>query len=209
MGFSSIRKSSNEPTSSPLPTTLAALPQTPRRKPREVTSIIEDHPQRKRVIDALLAGESPLSVSRWIDPPVSEPSIQRYRKIVVDPRAASVLAKVAQSQELTNTVQSADISALRPDPELVKLSGSGDYLVRRLARKAIRREKWYGMGERLEDIKGLASLDRVETADIELEAKLTGRLQQADGGINIGQVVVVMPGHEVPEDRAVTIDLRR
>jgi hypothetical protein len=48
-------------------------------------STIEAHPQKKKIVQALLDGESVRSIAGWAFPPVSFLTIQRYKKAIVRP----------------------------------------------------------------------------------------------------------------------------
>jgi hypothetical protein len=48
-------------------------------------STIESHPQKKRIIQALLDGQSVRNIAAWTKPPVSYLAIQRYKSSIVQP----------------------------------------------------------------------------------------------------------------------------
>lgn len=58
--------------------------------------VLENHPQRQKAIDLILAGESVRVIAAQLDPPVSFQAVQRYRKSIVRPVMAksALLAKV-------------------------------------------------------------------------------------------------------------------
>ncbi len=66
---------------------------------------IETHPQRTKVIDALIAGESVRSIASWCDPPIHYMSLQRYRAKVVLPalRRAGTATKVLRDANLVDS----------------------------------------------------------------------------------------------------------
>jgi hypothetical protein len=67
-----------------------------------MASVIDSHPQRQRIIDAILAGKSLRDIAGSVTPPVSIMAVQRYRQKTVAPimANASVLAKVMQENGL-------------------------------------------------------------------------------------------------------------
>ena len=184
-------------------------------------SVIEDHPQRQLIIDALLAGEATRNIVARLDPPVSFPTLHRYRVSVLGPALKLAHSKLLQKQ-LQQPLDSAPPvscgSALRSIQSetrvATRVANAAEPLIARLAVKQQRREKWLQVADRKEDIRGFVGIDQSETRDIELEARLTGVLETAPSS-NGPQVVVVINNHAAPAvaeemavNSAITIDTR-
>lgn len=88
------------------------------------TFSIDDHPQRKKIVDALVAGQSVRDIAKWTNPPVSFNSIQRYRAAIVKPAMiqakalAPILKKQKEISEDTEPIQLVQ-DAIRFAPVLV------------------------------------------------------------------------------------------
>lgn len=46
---------------------------------------IEEHPQRKKIVDAIVAGQSVRDISKWTNPRVSHSVVHRYKAAIVRP----------------------------------------------------------------------------------------------------------------------------
>jgi hypothetical protein len=46
---------------------------------------VDAHPQKQRIVTALLNQESPYSIAKWVNPPISKVTIWRYRRNHVAP----------------------------------------------------------------------------------------------------------------------------
>lgn len=81
-----------------------------------MASSIDRHPQRQKIIDALLAGESLRSISERVSPPVSFSAIHRYRSQVVAPalKNAAFATKVLARTDLVDPLSG-------PSPELARV----------------------------------------------------------------------------------------
>lgn len=136
-------------------------------------SVIESHPKRKEIIDAILSGASLRNVADRYG--ISNMAVHRYKKNVVAPAVlgrplhpqvlgANKLATeaVAQVTEARNVAQSA--IALAP-------------VLQRIQARAEKREKLLEAAGGDKDYRGFAALDTCEHRDIRLECELTGLLQ--------------------------------
>lgn len=172
-----------------------------------MASTIEDHPQRKAIVDALLAGESIRRIASRISPPVSPAAVQRYRASIVAPAIRKVQAKLLEvnaTQQVNGKPVTAPVLQNRLESNAqghearieAARSAVADPLLERLRIKNQRRERWFGFAEEKQDARGLAALDTCETRDLELEARLTGRLDTAPVNVTNNFMIMPMPGQE-------------
>jgi hypothetical protein len=94
-------------------------------------SKIERHPQRQQIIDAMVRGESALSITRWAVPKVSQMSVLRFAAKVVRPTLAR--AKVAHDtvSRVTQALQS-PAQTTSTDAQLMSTSDNDRNAVRKV-----------------------------------------------------------------------------
>jgi hypothetical protein len=147
---------------------------------------IDTHPQRDKILEALLNNESPQSIAKWINPPINHTSIWRYRRNRIEP-------KLKQAAETAKTLQQNALLAARasvavPDDvirDAAYASVAADPIMSRVLAKYQRYDDMYA---KTVDPQGFSSIDRAETQALTLHANLTGRLQQA-GPSTVVQIV--------------------
>lgn len=144
-------------------------------------SIVDSHPQKAKIIEMILAGDSVMKIGRAVDPPLNAMMIQRYRKNVVQP----LVARADRTQRI-----------LRPD--LSSVPAVGPPAAIEAAKQAIVDEPILSVfRQRLEKLHDRVdrSLDRAEASDLSLVAPLlsaahknvemlgraTGELEQSQG----------------------------
>ncbi len=173
---------------------------------------IDTHPQREKIIEALLNEESPQSISKWVNPPLSHVAIWRYRSNKIIPKLSEVQRTAKAMQE--NILQAAS-KGIAVNPELFKAVTSAavdaDPLLQRINRKYERYENLASSAAEVLDYQGFAAVDRAETQTMRLHAELTGRLQQAQS-TTLVQIVVGSESRENTVERAddaqgVTLDI--
>jgi hypothetical protein len=134
---------------------------------------IEGHPEHRKIIDAILAGKPVRVIAASVTPPVSYMAVQRYRSKVVAPALANsaTLSKVLTAQgfnavETLSTPNVTDVTraALQADPILQRIAAHRQTVDSKIieAQPA-----------------GAAALISADLRGLELEARLTGRLDSA------------------------------
>lgn len=91
-----------------------------------MASVIDSHPQKQKIIDAILAGETVRKIAAWAKPPVSFNAIQRYKAAIVKPaiQQSQAVARIINStakqsltaeekQAVQDAVQAAPVLAVR------------------------------------------------------------------------------------------------
>lgn len=162
------------------------------------TPRIESHPQKNRIIDALIAGESPKSIAAWCNPSLDHTTIWRYRRKhfanAVDRAIASakLLKTEDVSTEIAPTVVERQIVA-----DATKADLGADPFVSRILRKYSNYEALQRYAVKKKDLKGFAAVDRAETSTMTLHAQLTGRLQQQGPSVAV-QIVFAGDAQQKP-----------
>ena len=158
--------------------------------------VIDRHPQKQRIIDALLRQESPYSIAKWVNPPVNKVTIWRYRCSHIAPalQRAAARAKLLEKQGLAepNTELSPEAKQIVAE---AKLDLVEDPIMARVNAKYARFDQVIPGTIASKDYAAFASVDKAETAALRFHAELYGRLQP---GTNFGQVQVVI-GYAKPD----------
>jgi len=170
---------------------------------------VDRHPQRQKIIDALLSGESPKSIVRWITPSIHFTNIFRYKRLVVLPalKRATQTAKILDQQDLNlapvspqiqeNNAVVATSQALAEEP-----------LLRRLSAKFARMDGAIKETLEAKDFDVYARLEAVEARTLELLGKATmhpGFVASAPAA-NAGatNVVIILPNPDLCNRMSVT-----
>lgn len=162
--------------------------------------VIDKLPQadRKKVIDALIAGQSLRKVAKLAG--VSHTVVDDYKRKVFTPtlmaaqklNAVKALAQTPQEQVVATT--SLTRAALHSDP-----------LLSRIAEHQQTIDAAIGFACNNEDPKSVAALVSTDLKGLELHARLTGRLDSTpQNQVNIQIVCPVSPGAPAVEQEAVT-----
>lgn len=163
------------------------------------TSSIESHPQRQRIIEAIAAGRPYREICAWSNPPVTTGALSRFKSraiAVTDQAVIAAKAMIANNDSGLTTVNSEAVTR-------ASLAVAVDPFVGELLRKSTRRERWISDAEGKADgmdHRALAAYDRNGTADLELHARLTGRLDSGNTTTN-NTLLVMMPAaipHQSP-----------
>ena len=155
-----------------------------------MASVIDSHPQRKEIIDAILAGGTLRGVADRFG--VSGMAIHRFKKNVIAP---AILRTPLSPNVLGNRPDAlqavADVQASRNvAQEEARLAP----IIERLRKREARREALLSEAAEAKDFRGFASLDTCEHRDIELECRLAGLLDgPSTGSTTINQTVVLIP----------------
>jgi hypothetical protein len=147
---------------------------------------LSDHPQRDKIIEALIAGQTPDAVAQWCKPPLHKTTIWRFRRSHI----ASKLSRIEETAKALqdNILQSA-AGNQTVDPAVIQAATSAlctaDPIMSRVLAKYQRYDDMYA---KTVDPQGFSSIDRAETQALTLHANLTGRLQQS-GPSTVVQIV--------------------
>jgi uncharacterized protein YdcH (DUF465 family) len=163
---------------------------------------LADHPQRERIIEALVAGESSYSVAQWCKPTVHPTTIWRFRRNCIAPKLSQVEQFAKSLQD--NILQSANGNAT-VNPAVIQNAVSAlavaDPLLNRVNRKYERYDDMIAKAQKANDFGGFSAVDRAETQALRLHAELTGRLQSAQP-TTLVQIVIGAEQRENPVERA-------
>lgn len=147
---------------------------------------IDTHPDRQKIVDALLSGESLRDIAKMAG--ISHQSVARYKRSVV-PKAIKNARIILQNQPVPET--SKEQIALHA--EVTKAALIADPYVSAIASKRDRLTRCLAQAEQKEDFKSVAALDSADTRNLTLLAQLEGRLDSGNTRQPTTQVVVVMP----------------
>ena len=182
-------------------------------------SSLESHPQRQRIINAILAGSSLRQIAAWAEPKVTESAICRWKQ-----KAAATFrntrAEIADA--VTNSLAYNDANTpIAPNSEVIRaatqaaLVAASDPFLLAAEKQAKRRSRWMDEIETAGDYSDngpdyatLAKLDRNDQTGLELHARLAGRLDT--GTHNTVNVAIVCPTQaDAPEPQweGITIDI--
>ena len=152
-------------------------------------SSLESHPQRDRIVDAIVAGRSLNEIVKWASPAVTAMALSRYKR-----KALAVTQRhISQAQ---TAILNNDNGLTEVDAKAVMratLAASVDPFIARALAQDRRRASWMDDLEQQPeavDYRTLAALDRNDIAAQEYHAKLAGRLQDAS---STTQVMIVCP----------------
>jgi hypothetical protein len=175
-------------------------------------SSIESHPQRQKIIEAILAGSTLRQITAWANPPVSTASICRFKR--------NALAKVQDSLSAANLAIANRDTDLPPDSTIVKqdvslavtraaLTAAADPFIARIQKHQATLDAAITDAAADKDARGIASLVSTDLKGLELHARLAGRLDTPAQQTNI--MIVCPAGAPEPavtlEPDAVVIDI--
>ena len=161
---------------------------------------VETHPQRKRIVDALLNGESARSVAKWTTPPLHFATVARYARRVKDAAAQQLaVAKVLATQRAT-----AESGTENEQIELAtKLAMTANPVLALIEKKHARYDRWIEGAEKKEDFRTCASIDGAETKAIELQARMLGLIDAPVSTTNIAVVLLASDQRQAPARQAI------
>lgn len=173
-----------------------------------VPHVVESHPQKQEIIDALLSGSTLRAIAVTLDPPVSVMALCRYRKSIVRPalRRAAAVAKVQKLSDANGkTMERHGITAVSDDvaPALVQEASlalkHAEMTDPYLARIAKHQATIDAAIAEADDGKTIAALVGVDYKGIELDARLTGRLDHDKPNQSISLAVMVNIPRAIPD----------
>lgn len=157
---------------------------------------LANHPQREKVIDAILQGESPASIARWISPTVSRQLIGNLASQVREQkRAAQLVSEVAKIKELALGVT----NNLADENGFAKAAVLGARHISRVEQLLAPLERQVAEAEADGDRQGLSSVAKTALTAIRMQAELDGTLAQVAAQFAAPTVqnnlqVVILPG---------------
>lgn len=169
---------------------------------RGSVSAIEAHPQKKAIIDCILARVPQREIARRFG--MSQAAVHRFIQKAVKP------ALTKQSTQNITTASSQTVKDIRH----AKQESKG--LIALESTAALLERKWSGiermkqLAETKEDIGGWASLDRAETAALQLRAQLAGELApQASSNIQVAILIPPPPASGADGCQVIDVDARQ
>jgi hypothetical protein len=162
-----------------------------------MASAIETHPQRQKIIDAIISGQGCDTIARNAKPRLNKVTVWRYAKNVVKPalEKAAAGAKVLAAADLQLPPPNG-ITENQGAIDATRAVIAADPILSRMEQRRLDRERLLKTAEDSADLRGWAAIDRNDISATELEARLTGRLDSQPTG---GQVaVVVLPVAGLP-----------
>lgn len=185
--------------------------------PKQVSSVSQ-HPQKQRVIDGILAGESLRSIAESVTPPLSKGAVQRYKDAIVKPAYAHAFNKVNELRKMRDDCNT-DVSVsqptergynTRPDSIANRDSDRASLVkpfLTRIAAKYDRYDRLLKTAEKGQvivdkegkpvtlspDLKAIAALDACETRSMDLHAKLVGAIAPDASQQVTNNIVLMLP----------------
>lgn len=164
--------------------------------------VIDTHPDKQKIVNAILAGLPLRKVAEMAG--VSRQTVNVYRRKVLRPALRAAI-KVRENQAVTSDAA----QQVAETAELTNHIATGDRLLSRLESRDAVVDRNIRKADKASDFKGLSSLLRADRDNMELHARLTGRLDS--GTVNKTAVIICLgaPGEAAPAQdlQAVTINL--
>lgn len=154
------------------------------------TSSLEGHPQRDRIISAIVAKRPYREIAAWTSPPVTPMALSRYKSralavtdaaVIAAKKAIAINSKGLPSHVMDSVTQAALTVAVDP-------------FASRALRQDARRSGWMDDLEQAPeaaDYRTLAALDRNDLQAQEFSARLAGRLDADTHQVNVSVLLRV------------------
>ena len=164
------------------------------------TSKIASHPESKAIISRILAGDQLKKIAA--DFGLSAPTLSKFRQKIIRPAALGTYPNTRSQVKVDshNTVQ-----AVRGQLDTLIVQNSTADLV---ARKLGRYERILGMAEKKGDVSGWASVDRAETAALQLQAQLRGEVNQVHSQTTVQMLVYTPQVLDAGENESQVLEAR-
>ena len=142
--------------------------------------VVEGHPQVQKVLDGLLAGVPYHKIGQSVTPPLTAMAIMRYKKRFLEPTLKGAGELVRSLQSIAN--------GERPEKELdpvavTRAALAADPYLSRIARHHETIDNSLAAATKKKDGKAVAALVGVDLKGLELDARLTGRLETSAGSV--------------------------
>ena len=165
-------------------------------------SSIESHPQRQKIIDAILAGQSLRLIASKADPAVSPAAISRFASRISRNTAETIAqAKAAIANKDKGFDPFLDQAVTR-----AAMTAAVDPFMARAVKSDARRDRWMEACEADADYRTLASLDRNDLTAQQYQAQLAGRLESGVS-LNVNIVCPAGPKQQPAAEDATIIDV--
>src|SRR5579863_4664572 len=79
--------------------------------------LVDQHPEKQKIIDGILSGRSVRAIARSVNPPIEFNAIQRYKTRVVKP----ILGRAEETERLLGELMATPPARLPPPPSPVAL----------------------------------------------------------------------------------------
>lgn len=177
---------------------------------------VENHPQRKYIIDALLNGRPVRAIAATLDPALHYTSLQRYKKRHVRPAIAKAVAVAKLSGQVytnTKTIKTNDVETVSEDVAGVVLDEATQALqtapivqpyLARIRQHQATIDGAIEDAKKDKDGRTVAALVTTDLKGIELDARLTGALdttRPSGPDVNIALMVQIPRAVPAPEPR--------
>ena len=161
---------------------------------------VDTHPQRAKIIDAVLAGQSCREISKGLDPPLHYVTIARFAQ-----RSKQALAQQAAAAKALAEQQHGDTGKLQPGDliEATKAALTANPILARIEKKYERYDRWIEGAEKKEDFRTCASIDGTETKALELQARMLGLIDAPVNTTNIAVVLLASDQRQAPARQAI------
>ena len=145
---------------------------------------IASHPEAKTIISRLIAGDKINAIAR--DFHLAQSTVAKFRDRVLRPAA---LGTKPDTRSQVNE-EAASVARMTKNvlPALIAQTSTADLVARKLARY----ERILDLAEKAKDVGGWASVDRAETAALQLQAQLRGETNQVHNQTTV-QMLVYTP----------------
>lgn len=147
-------------------------------------SSAERHPNRNAIISRVLAGDTLKSIAADFN--LSVGILSRFKRKIVRPAVFGTQTK--NNQEIVNIVRGMREGTKQNATTLVVGTSTADLVARKLARY----DRILELAEKDKDVSGWASVDRAETAALQLQAQLRGEVNQVHSQTTV-QMLVYTP----------------
>lgn len=170
--------------------------------------VVENHPQRKYIIDALLCGRPLRQIAGTLQPSVSIMALQRYKAKIVKPALSNAVIVAKVSGKLPpngKTIESPDLTedegavVLRTATNVLRNAPITDPYLARIQEHQRTIDAAIGFACDNEDPRSVAALVATDLKGIELDARLTGRLDHDKPNQSISLAVMVNIPRAIPD----------
>ena len=171
---------------------------------------VESHPQREKIIEALLNGESAKKIAKWVNPRLSHVAIYNFRNAKVSPALTGVsqIANSLQAKVIGTEVSSPE-SRQQAVKDATRTALTLNPILERMERRRLDRERILQQAEADKDYRAWAAVDRNEITATELEMRATGQLGESREAVNVQVALFVPRGPaETPRRLAQDVEFR-
>jgi hypothetical protein len=116
--------------------------------------LVDQHPEKQKIIDGILSGQSVRAIARSVNPPIEFNAIQRYKTRIVRP----ILARAEENERLMGELQATSPATRPPKPSPVALQKTAT-AIQDAPRLSIFRQRLEKIWERTD-----RTLDKAESA---------------------------------------------